>query len=218
MHVLYRECICGNRKYINFYLDMNFCTRDWDIYIQIPRVVVIFIILCNIEGQYYVSWFLQIAAWSHGFPVFLGLPAVLLSSPLKILERIWRGIHNNRTYVMRNDLNRFTEECLVCLHDGRKTDGIRNYIFQRSRSSIVAISPGWLCLVKYIYLFKKKTQHFFLLRMTWLKVGPSKSYHIILQDSVSNDTKYIAWFTPHILAWWELETDMLFRRGQFSWE
>ena len=28
----------------------------------------------------------------------------------------------------------------------------------------------------------------------------------------------IAWFTPRILAWRDLETDVLFHRGQFSWE
>ena len=84
--------------------------------------------------------------------LFLHLPVVLSSSPLKILEGFCCGIHSNRIHVIRNDLICFIEEGLFCLYNGSKTDKIRNYIFQRGQSSMVAIGPVRLCLVKiYIY-------------------------------------------------------------------
>ena len=87
--------------------------------------------------------------------LFLCLP-VLSSSPLKILEGFWCGIHSNCIHVMRNDLICFIEEGLFCLYNGRKTDGIWNYVFQRGQSAIVAIGPDRLCLVK-ICIYEKTT-------------------------------------------------------------
>ena len=87
--------------------------------------------------------------------LFLRLPVVLSSSPLKILEGFCGGIHSNHIHVIRNDLICFIEEGLFCLYNGRKTNRIWNYIFQRGQSSMVAIGPGRLCLVK-IYVYKKK--------------------------------------------------------------
>ena len=145
------------------------------------------------------------------------LPVVPLSIPLQNLERFWRGIHSNRIHVMRNGLNWFIEGGLFCLHDRHKTDGIRNYIFRWGRTSIVAIGPGWLCLVK-ICIYKK---NFFGLKWHGTKSSPSKIiiFHpVILQDMAFRMIPNIAWFTPHILAWWELESDMLYQKGQFSWE
>ena len=132
--------------------------------------------------------------------LFLRLPVVLLSSPLQILERFWLGFHSNRIHVMRNDLNWFIEEDLFCLHDGRKTDGIWNYFFQRGRSSIVAIGPVWLCLVK-IYIHKKQL---FSLKMPLRKIRPSKNCFISMSyttgHSVSNDTKYSVAYSSHLSA------------------
>ena len=84
--------------------------------------------------------------------LFLHLPVVLSSSPLKILEGFCCGIHSNRIHVIRNDLICFIEEGLFCLYNGSKTDKIWNYIFQWGQSSMVAIGPVRLCLVK-IYIF-----------------------------------------------------------------
>ena len=86
--------------------------------------------------------------------LFLRLPVVLSSSPLKSLEGFCCGIHSNRIHVIRNDLICFIEEGLFCLYNGRKTDRIWNYIFQRGQSSMVAIGPGRLCLAK-IYIYEK---------------------------------------------------------------
>ena len=86
--------------------------------------------------------------------LFLRLPVVLSSSPLKILEGFCGGIHSNHMHVIRNDLICFIEEGLFCPYYGRKTNRIWNYIFQRGQSSMVAIGPGKLCLVK-IYVYKK---------------------------------------------------------------
>ena len=84
--------------------------------------------------------------------LFLRLPVVLSSSPLKILEGFCCGIHSNRIHIIRNDLICFIEEGLFCLYNGSKTDKIWNYIFQWGQSSMVAIGPVRLCLVKiYIY-------------------------------------------------------------------
>ena len=63
--------------------------------------------------------------------LFIRLPVVLSSSPLKILEGFCCGIHSNRKHAIRNDLICFIEKCLFCLYDGRKTDRIWNYVFQR---------------------------------------------------------------------------------------
>ena len=145
--------------------------------------------------------------------LFLRLPVVLLSSPLQILERFWLCFHSNRIHVMRNDLNWFIEEDLFCLHDGRKTDGIWNYIFQRGRSSIVAIGPVWLCLVK-IYIYKKN--NFFHLKCHCAKSARPKIVlfqWVILRDIAFRMIPNIAWPTPHILARWGLEADVLFRKG-----
>ena len=87
--------------------------------------------------------------------LFLRLPVVLSSSPLKILEWFCRGILSNGICVIRNALICFIIEGLFCLYNGRKTDRIWNYIFQRGQSSMVVIGPGRLCLVK-IYIHKKK--------------------------------------------------------------
>ena len=129
--------------------------------------------------------------------LFLRLPVVLSSSPLKILERFWRGIHSNHIHVMRNDLNWFIDGGLFCLHDRHKTDGIWNYFFRRWRTSIVAIGPGWLCLVK-ICIYEKQL---ILLKMTRHKIGPSKNYHISLSytpgHGVSNDTKHSVVYSSH---------------------
>ena len=63
--------------------------------------------------------------------LFLRLPVVLSSSPLKMLEGFCGGIHSNRMHVIRNDLICFIEEGLFCPYYGRKTNRIWNYIFQR---------------------------------------------------------------------------------------
>ena len=47
--------------------------------------------------------------------LFLRLPVVLSSSPLKILEGFCGGIHSNHIHVIRNDLICFIEEGLFCL-------------------------------------------------------------------------------------------------------
>ena len=86
--------------------------------------------------------------------LFLRLPVVLSSSPLKILEGFCGGIHSNRMHVIRNDLICFIEEGPFCPYYGHKTNRIWNYIFQRGQSSMVAIGPGRLCLVK-IYVYKR---------------------------------------------------------------
>ena len=64
--------------------------------------------------------------------LFLRLPVVLSSSPLKILEGFYGGIHSNRMHVIRNDLICFIEEGLFCPY-GRKTNRMWNYIFQRGK-------------------------------------------------------------------------------------
>ena len=95
--------------------------------------------------------------WRHGLPELISTPScstVLSSSPLKVLEGFCCGIHSNRMHVIRNDLICFIEEGLFCLYNGRKTDRIWNYIFQRGQSSMVAIGPDRLCLVK-IYIYEK---------------------------------------------------------------
>ena len=86
--------------------------------------------------------------------LFLRLLVVLSSSPLKILEGFCCAIHSNRIHVLRNDIICVIEECLFCLYNGRKTDRIWNYIFQLGQSSMLAIGPGKLCLVK-IYIYEK---------------------------------------------------------------
>ena len=122
--------------------------------------------------------------------LFLRLPVVLSSSPLKILEGFCCGIHSNRIHVIRNVLICFIEEGLFCLYNGSNTDKIWNYIFQRGQSSMVAIGPVRLCLVK-IYIYEKTT---FWLKMIWHKIGPSKNCHISPSYTtgygVSNDAKY----------------------------
>ena len=122
--------------------------------------------------------------------LFLRLPVVLSSSPLKILEGFCCGIHRNRIHVIRNVLICFIEEGLFCLYNGSNTDKIWNYIFQRGQSSMVAIGPVRLCLVK-IYIYEKTT---FWLKMIWHKIGPSKNCHIspsyTTGHGVSNDAKY----------------------------
>ena len=130
--------------------------------------------------------------------LFLRLPVVLSSSPLKILEGFCCGIHSNRIHVIRNDLICFIEESLFCLYNGRKTERIWNYIFQRGQSSMVAIGPGRLCLVK-IYIYEKTT---FWLKMIWHKIGPSKYCHIspnyTIGHGVSNDAKYSVVYSSHL--------------------
>ena len=122
--------------------------------------------------------------------LFLRLPVVLSSSPLKILEGFCCGIHSNCIHVIRNVLICFIEEGLFCLYNGSNTDKIWNYIFQRGQSSMVAIGPVRLCLVK-IYIYEKTT---FWLKMIWHKIGPSKNCHIspsyTTGHGVSNDAKY----------------------------
>ena len=131
--------------------------------------------------------------------LFLRLPVVLSSSPLKILEGFCCGIHSNRIHVIRNDLICFIEEGLFCLYNGSKTDKIRNYIFQRGQSSMVAIGPVRLCLVK-IYIYEKTT---FWLKMIWHKIGPSKNCHIspsyTTGHGVSNDAKYSVVYSSHLI-------------------
>ena len=130
--------------------------------------------------------------------LFLRLPVVPSSSPLKILERFVCGIHSNRIHVMRNDLNWFIKVGLLCLYNGGKIDGIRNYIFRRGQSSMVAIGPCWLCLTK-IYIYEKTT---FLLKTPLRKIGLSKSCHISLKytagHAVFNDTKYSMAYYSHL--------------------
>ena len=129
---------------------------------------------------------------------FLRLPVVLSSSPLKILEGFCGGIHSNRMHVIRNDLICFIEEGLFCPCYGRKTNRIWNYIFQRGQSSMVAIGPGRLCLVK-IYVYKRTN---FLPKMIKHKIGPSKICHIsssyTIGHGVSNDTKYSVVYSSHL--------------------
>ena len=86
--------------------------------------------------------------------LFLRLLVVLSGSPLKILEGFCCAIHSNRIHVLKNDLICVIEECLFSLDNGRKTDRIWNYIFQLGQSSMLAIGPGRLCLVK-IYIYEK---------------------------------------------------------------
>ena len=130
--------------------------------------------------------------------LFLRLPVVLSSSPLKILEGFCCGIHSNRIHVIRNDLICFIEEGLFCLYNGRKTDRIWNCIFQRGQSSMVAIGPDRLCLVK-IYIYEKTT---FWLKIIWHKIGPSKNCHIspsyTIGHGVSNDAKYSVVYSSHL--------------------
>ena len=85
---------------------------------------------------------------------------------------------------MRNDLNWFIEEGILCLHDGCKTYGMWLYIFQWCQSSIVVIGNGWFCLVN-IYIFKKNS---FLLKETWHIISPSKI--VIFHWVILQDTKY----------------------------
>ena len=130
--------------------------------------------------------------------LFLRLPVVLSSSPLKILEGFCCGIHSNRIHVIRNDLICFIEEGLFCLYNGSKTDKIWNYIFQWGQSSMVAIGPVRLCLVK-IYIYEKTT---FWLKMIWHKIGPSKNCHIspsyTTGHGVLNDAKYSVVYSSHL--------------------
>ena len=130
--------------------------------------------------------------------LFLRRPVVLSSSPLKILEGFCCGIYSNRIHVIRNDLICFIEEGLLCLYNGPKTDKIWNYILQRGQSSMVAIGPGRLCLVK-IYIYEKTT---FWLKMIWHKIGPSKNCHILpsysIGHGVSNDAKYSVVYSSHL--------------------
>ena len=130
--------------------------------------------------------------------LFLRLPVVLSSSPLKILEGFCCGIHSNRIHVIRNDLICFIEEGLFCLYNGSKTDKIWNYIFQWGQSSMVAIGPVRLCLVK-IYIYEKRT---FWLKMIWHKIGPSKNCHISPSYTtghvVLNDAKYSVVYSSHL--------------------
>ena len=130
--------------------------------------------------------------------LFLRLPVVLSSSPLKIFEGFCGGIHSNRIHVIRNDLTCFIEEGLFCLYNGCKTNRIWNDIFQRGQSSMVAIGPGRLCLVK--ILFIKKTN--FWLKMIQHKIGPSKNCHIsssyTIGHGVSNDTKHSMVYSSHL--------------------
>ena len=42
-----------------------------------------------------------------------------------------------------------------------------------------------------------------------------KFHSVILQDMAFQMMSNIAWFTTHILAWWELKSDELLHRGQF---
>ena len=71
------------------------------------------------------------AAVSHMvfLKLFLRLPVVLSSSPLKILEGFCGGIHSNRMHVIRNVLICFIEEGLFCPYYRRRTNRIWNYIF-----------------------------------------------------------------------------------------
>ena len=130
--------------------------------------------------------------------LFLRLPVVLSSSPLKILEGFCCGIHSNRIHVIRSDLICFIIEGIFCLYNGRKTNRIWNYIFQWGQSSMVAIGPGRLCLVK-IYIYEKTT---FSLKMIWHKIVPSKNCHIspsyTIGHGVSNDAKYGVVYSSHL--------------------
>ena len=160
------------------------------------------VVLGTICLGYELSW-VRVVHFCHlshmvFLKLFLRLPVVLSSSPLKILEGFCCGIHSNRIHVIRNDLICFIEEGLFCLYNGRKTDKIWNYIFQRGQSSMVAIGPGRLCLVK-IYIYEKTT---FWLKMIWHKIGPSKNCHIspsyTIGHGVSNDAKYSVVYSSHL--------------------
>ena len=75
---------------------------------------------------------------------------------------------------MKNYLNWFIEEDIYCLYNICKTDGIWNNIFQLGQISIVAIDPGWMCLVN-IYILKKT---FFYLKWHGTKSARQElSYH-----------------------------------------
>ena len=91
---------------------------------------------CCLHPTHYHSIGITFYHLSHmvSLKLFLRLPVVLSSSPLKILEGFCRGIHSNRILVIRNDLICFIEEGLFCLYNGRKTDRIWNCIFQRRQS------------------------------------------------------------------------------------
>ena len=75
-------------------------------------------------------------------------------------------------------------------------DGIQNYIFQQGQSSMATINRGWLCFVKlYIY-----TSNFTRNDMT-----QNQPVKIVI----------FRWVKLH-LAWWELETTVLFgNEGNF---
>ena len=154
---------------------------------------------CLHPTDYYLIGITFLPLVPYGLPeLFLRLPVVLSSSPLKILEGFCCGIHSNRIHVIRNDLICFIEEGLFCLYNGSKTDKIRNYIFQRGQSSMVAIGPVRLCLVK-IYIYEKTI---FWLKMIWHKIGPSKNCHIspsyTTGHGVSNDAKYSVVYSSHL--------------------
>ena len=131
--------------------------------------------------------------------LFQRLPAVLSSSALKILEVFCCGIHSNRINVIRNDFICFIEEGPFCLHNGTQTDRIWGYIFQRGQSSMVAIGPGRVCLVK-IYIFMKK--QLFDIKWYGTKSAGQKNCHISPSNTtghgVSNDTKYNVVYSSHL--------------------
>ena len=108
------------------------------------------------------------------------------------------GTHSNCTHVIRNYLICFIKEGLFCLYNGRKTDRIWYYIFQRGKNSIVAIGPAGLCLVK-IYIHKKQP---FLLKMLWHRISLSKICHIspsyTIGHSLSNDIKHSMVCSSHL--------------------
>ena len=128
---------------------------------------------------------------------------------MKLLDGFWCAIHSNRIHVTSNDFICFVEEGLICLYNGHKTGGIWHHIFQRAQSSIIAIGPGGMCLVK-IYVIKKR---FFYLKWHGTKTACHKivMFHwVVLRDIAFRVIPNIAWFTPYFVAWWELELMLLY--------
>ena len=78
-----------------------------------------------------------------------------------------------------------------------------SYIFKHDQQSHICgmvVSKAKLVFI-YHFIFVEKTQQpviYQFLQYFW-KYGDTKR-------------------TPHILAWWELESDVLSQKGQFSWE
>ena len=153
---------------------------------------------------------------TYGRPAVNYTPSVvLLNSTLPIVEISSCGIHSKRICLWKNELSQRIEEGLFCLYNGRKTNGIRKYTFQRWLSWIVAIGSG--SLVK-MYIYKRKD----CINSKWH--GPkladqnchiSKNY--ITGHIVSKDTNISVVYCSH-LSVMGTKADVFFRQGPYPWE